>query len=76
VEATKEAIEQGSFFKVLEPFKPDIGTDLVQQVHQVRKYRNWVAHGRRGLPENAVDPRTACDRLQRFLDHLSVAAPD
>jgi hypothetical protein len=74
VEAMNEAIEYGSFFKVLEPFKPELGADLVEEVHQVRKYRNWVAHGRRGEPENAVDPRTAYERLQGFLERLMGAA--
>jgi hypothetical protein len=76
VEAMNEALEHGSFFKVLNPFKPKLGTELVEQVHQVRKYRNWVAHGRRGQPENAVDPRTAYERLQLFLDRLTEVAAD
>ena len=42
----KEGIEHGSFFKVLEPYK-DFDADLIEQVNQVRRYRNWVAHGRR-----------------------------
>jgi hypothetical protein len=71
VETMNEALEHGSFFKVLNPFKPELGADVVEQVHQVRKYRNWVAHGRRGQPENAVDPQTAYERLQLFLDRLT-----
>jgi len=65
----KEGIEHGSFFKVLEPYK-DIDADLIAQVHQVRRYRNWVAHGRRTAQPAAVNPTTAYDRLKRFLDHL------
>ena len=68
-----EDIEHGSFFKVLEPFK-GIDADLVEQVNQVRRYRNWVAHGRQGEPQAAVEPRTAYDRLQRFLDRLDESA--
>jgi hypothetical protein len=76
VEAMNEALEHGSFFKVLNPFKPELGADLVEQVHQVRKYRNWVAHGRRGEPENAVHPRTAYERLQLFLNRLTGVVAD
>jgi hypothetical protein len=65
----KEGIEHGSFFKVLEPYK-DIDANLIEQVNQVRRYRNWVAHGRRTAQPAAVDPTAAYDRLKRFLDHL------
>jgi hypothetical protein len=65
----KEGIEHGSFFKVLEPYK-DADADLIEQVNQVRRYRNWVAHGRRTEQPAAITPTTAYDRLKRFLDHL------
>jgi hypothetical protein len=65
----REGIEHGSFFKVLEPYK-DVDAELVEQVNQVRRYRNWVAHGRRTDQPAAVNPTTAYDRLKRFLDHL------
>jgi hypothetical protein len=62
----KEGIEHGRFFKVLEPYK-DIDANLIERVNQVRRYRNWVAHGRRTEQPEAVDPTTAYDRLKRFL---------
>jgi hypothetical protein len=65
----REGIEHGSFFKVLEPYK-DVDADLIEQVNQVRRYRNWVAHGRRTDQPAAVNPTTAYDRLKRFLDHF------
>jgi hypothetical protein len=71
----KADIEHGSFFKVLEPYKK-IDADLIEQVNQVRRYRNWVAHGRRGPQPDAVDPRAAWDRLQRCLDRLEQPAND
>lgn len=64
-----ERIQTGSFFNVLEPFK-DRHRDLVAQVNQVRDYRNWVAHGRRGSPKNHVDPKMAYDRMRQFLQVL------
>ncbi|HEX4610424.1 MAG TPA: hypothetical protein VH092_19695 [Urbifossiella sp.] len=65
-------VEDGSFGRVLEPYKSPAGPDLVEEVNQVRKYRNWVAHGRRpdGRPEVEIDPRAAYDRLTRFLAAL------
>jgi hypothetical protein len=65
----KEAIENGSFGRVTESYK-SMDVDLTAQVNQVRKFRNWVAHGRRGRPENSVDPEAAMDRLRRYLARL------
>ena len=67
LDAMKEDIEQGSFFKVLEPYKV-MDANLIEEVNQVRRYRNWVAHGRRTEQPAAVNPATAYDRLKRFLD--------
>lgn len=69
----RDQIEQGSFFRVLQAYKPSIDVDLVEQVNQVRKYRNWVAHGRRGgeIPAN-VTPLAAYDRLRVFLAALGL----
>lgn len=61
-----EAIEHGSFFRVLDPFKAAGHADLIEQVNQVRRYRNWVAHGRRGDRPMTVEPGAAYDRLSRF----------
>ena len=65
VEDLVQQVEEGSFFKVLAPYKT-LDHDLVEQVNQVRRYRNWVAHGKRGRKPSAVDPRTAYERLDRF----------
>jgi len=45
--------------------------DLTTQVNQVRKFRNWVAHGRRDEPENSVDPKAAKGRLDLYLQRLA-----
>src|SRR5262249_58371438 len=37
VEDLHEAIDHGSFFRVLDPFKLQVGPGLVEEVHQVRK---------------------------------------
>jgi hypothetical protein len=68
--ALKDSLEHGSFARVLEPYK-ERDADLIEEVSQVRRYRNWVAHGRRGEQPFRVDPRIAYVRLQRFLDRIA-----
>lgn len=65
VKDLKDAIENGSFGRVTESYKM-MDVNLTEQVNQVRKFRNWVAHGRRGEPENSVRPDTAIERLRRY----------
>jgi hypothetical protein len=67
-------IEQGGFFRILEVFKSR-DADLVEEVNQVRRYRNWVAHGRRTAQPDVVDPETAYRRLKRFLDDVIGPTP-
>ena len=62
-----EAVAHGSFGRLLEPYKGLATADLVEQVNRVRRYRNWVAHGRRGTPRDEVTPEAAYERLGRFL---------
>ncbi|MGH7222865.1 MAG: hypothetical protein ACRELF_06540, partial [Gemmataceae bacterium] len=45
-----QGVEEGSFSRrVLYPLKEQrhVSAELVEKINQVRKYRNWVAHGRR-----------------------------
>ncbi len=73
VEDAVGQIEHGSFYRVLEVFKRH-GAGLVEEVNQVRKYRNWVARGRRTEKPNAVDPETAFRRLKQFLNVVGIAS--
>lgn len=73
-----QGIEEGSFYRrVLQPLKEQsrVSADLVTQVGQVRVYRNWVAHGRRGRTTDMsnVTPRMAYERLKEFLEVLGIA---
>ncbi len=68
-----QQVEDGSFFKVLGAFKR-LDANLVEAVNQVRRYRNWVAHGRRGAKPPTVDPSTAYQRLSEFWNKVSPAA--
>ena len=69
-----QSIKEGGFFWVLELHK-GLDADLVEQVNQVRRYRNWVAHGRRGDAPATVDPKSAYDRLSRFLEAMGRDVP-
>ncbi|MBX3398493.1 MAG: hypothetical protein KF873_07135 [Gemmataceae bacterium] len=68
-----DCIREGSFDLVMKPFK-DRCPDLVEQVNQVRQYRNWVAHGRpeNRKPKETVDPEKAYQRLTAFLAKVEV----
>ncbi|HEX4613523.1 MAG TPA: hypothetical protein VH092_35400 [Urbifossiella sp.] len=69
----EESLREGSFFHVLEAYKGPVDVKLVEHVNQVRKYRNWVAHGRRATdPPDNVSPRAAYDRLGLFLATLGI----
>jgi hypothetical protein len=72
VKSLMNAIENGSFGQVTESYKA-MDVDLTEQVNQVRKYRNWVAHGRRGVPDNQVVPDSAIERLGNYLERLAQA---
>ncbi len=69
-EDLEHQVGEGSFFRILEPYKR-LDTRLVEEVNQVRRYRNWVAHGRRGTRPESVNPQTAYGRLSRLWDLLS-----
>jgi len=69
VKDLRDAIKNGSFSKVTAAYKK-MGTDLTEEVNQVRTFRNWVAHGRQGEPPNNVVPDQAIDRLHRYLARL------
>ena len=64
----KQNIEEGGFSdNVLDLFKK-VDHNLVEKVNQVRRYRNWVAHGRRTDKRPIeIDPKEAYERLSAFL---------
>ena len=69
VDAAQEAIKtiaRGSFAWVLDSLK-GLDHNLVEQVRQIRRYRNWVSHGRRGNAPPRVGPKETFDRLSAFL---------
>lgn len=71
-------IDAGTIQDLAKRVKEDLD-DLAVLLLQVRHYRNWVAHGRRGPVDNNVDPDSALERLMQFLmlldaDAVAIAA--
>lgn len=73
LDAAETALQDGSFHRVLQAYKGPVDVNLVEQVNQVRKFRNWVAHGRRGDPDDMVEPQAAYERLRAFLDAVGLS---
>jgi hypothetical protein len=63
-------MKERSFSRILEIFK-GMDASLVEEANQVRRYRNWVAHGRQSDPRAKVIPKVAYDRLSRFLKAIT-----
>ena len=70
IDASLVEWKRKGFSRLLEIFK-GMDAALVEEVSQVRRYRNWVAHGRQSASPDAVDPELAYDRLGRFLDRMT-----
>ncbi|HEV7223108.1 MAG TPA: hypothetical protein VGN42_10440 [Pirellulales bacterium] len=74
-----EGIRQGSFANnVLAPLQKQrhVASELSDKVKQVRDYRNWVGHGKRGPAPKHIQnlpPAEAFGRLKEFLDALGIA---
>jgi len=74
IQAAMERVSEGSFFNVLEAYKgPD--NNLIEEVNQVRRFRNWVAHGRRNDEPSSVTPPQAYERLTRFVQTFFPSEP-
>lgn len=64
-EDAKDLASEGGIYGLLNAYRAE-GYD-VELIHQVRRYRNWVAHGRRTAQPAQVDPKEAYRRLNQFL---------
>lgn len=69
-----DAAERRSFAEILNSYSQGGHADLAEQVRQVRRYRNWISHGRRGRELTRIDPKTAYERLRKFLELLFTPA--
>lgn len=52
---------------VTRPYATAAGPTLLGVVGNIRKYRHWLAHGRRGTAPPAVTPQFTYTRLTQFL---------
>jgi hypothetical protein len=68
-----ERIDRGSFARVLDGIKA-LDHDLVEQVRQVRRYRNWISHGKRGEAPRKLSPKEVYGRLKALLAAIDQAA--
>jgi hypothetical protein len=70
-----EAAERRSFAELLTAYGRGGHAALAEQVRQVRRYRNWLSHGRRGKELRKIEPKTAYERLRRFLQLILPPPP-
>jgi hypothetical protein len=68
--AAIEATERRSFAEILNSYFAGGYADLAEQIRQIRRYRNWLAHGQRGTVPRKIEPKTAYQRLRQFLELL------
>lgn len=73
IAAARNAIEAAghrSFAEILNSYSKGGHADIAEQVRQVRRYHNWLSHGRRGKEQRKIEPKTAYERLRKFLELL------
>lgn len=66
-------VERWSFVSILGLFRSTVDPQLVDQVVNVYKYRNWVAHGKKTQKPVLTDPIRAHRVLTSFLLEAGVA---
>jgi hypothetical protein len=64
--------ERWYFPDVLDFFKVPVATEVIGQAKQIYQYRNYVAHGKKGIKPVALDPLTAYKRLSIFLEQAGL----
>jgi len=67
-------VEKESLDRVLTSYAVSSINDsnLVLRVQQIREFRNWVAHGRKGSSPCFVEPITAFEVLKELLDVIRI----
>jgi hypothetical protein len=62
-------IESAPLYKIGDVFKPPVTKRMIDDVEAIRKYRNWVAHGRMAnrRPSKTVVPSLAYNALTSFM---------
>ncbi|GAA0189631.1 hypothetical protein [Cupriavidus pauculus] len=70
-EKFKAEVEYWRFDDILDLFKPEVDTDLIGQVKQIKRYRDWIAHRNSGRPvPTQATPATAYEVLSKLIDEI------
>jgi hypothetical protein len=64
--------ERWSVNDILDLYKSKINPELIGNIKQIYKYRNWVAHGKKAARPVVLDPNTAYQRLDDFLEQADL----
>jgi hypothetical protein len=59
--------------KIVDLFEPWVGATGIAQAGSIRKYRHWLAHGKRGAAPPSVTPPFAYNSLTNFLQSCHLA---
>jgi hypothetical protein len=73
LEHARSALERESLAKLLDVYKTIVPPETVDQVKEIKKYRNWVAHGKRKDQPFAMTPKEAYERLNEFITQTQKA---
>jgi len=70
-EKFKAEVEYWRFDDILDLFKPEVDTNLIGQVKQIKRYRDWIAHRNtdRAVPTQAT-PATAFEVLSKLIEEI------
>lgn len=63
-------VERWRFDDILKLFEAPLQDGLLDQVRNIYRYRNWVAHGKRKQKPVVTDPVTAYEALSQFLSSV------
>lgn len=67
-----DKLERWYFPDVLDFFKTLVHVDIIGQAKQIYQYRNYVAHGKKGIKPASTDLIKAYERLTKFLEQAGL----
>lgn len=70
-EKFESEVEYWRFGEILNLFKDEVDADLIGQVKQIKRYRDWIAHQNPSKPTlTQARPETAFDVLTRMVEQI------
>jgi len=69
----RSALQRESLAKLLDVYKTIMPAKTVDQVKEIKRYRDWVAHGKRKPRPLAITPKEAYERLNEFITQTQKA---